>query len=104
MSSQTCNMNTEIVAAIAADRERVAQALDARAVWEHCDCGCPNERAPRAGRDIGFIFAAAQVRSHPIEVGDAVDRNLLIEAAKNLLKAAEVTEWMIDRRPRRENH
>ena len=66
VSIPTDVMEQEIAAhvrrAVVAEREACAMALESRAQWIACDCGCPEARTVKGPRDAAFMQAAGIIR------------------------------------------
>lgn len=50
--------------------DAISKDLDSLAEWEYCDCGCPNAEAPKDAVAVGWIRAAARVRTQWKDNGD----------------------------------
>ena len=41
---------------------QAAQAVENLVEWEHCDCGCPQQRSPKSRKDVELLRIAAFIR------------------------------------------
>ena len=55
LTQHTWQPNAETIMAASA-------AVEALAKWEHCDCGCPNQRSPADAESVDFLRIAAFLR------------------------------------------